>query len=91
MERSFATVKRGGRIVSIKGEAPEGLADECGVRFMAFYMSPSGVMLTTLAGLIEGGTLRPIVDSVYPLSDVERAFDHSDAGRARGKIIIQVK
>jgi alcohol dehydrogenase len=60
-------------------------------QFKAFYMSPSGVMLTTLAGLIEGGALRPIVDSMYPLSDVQQAFDHSDTGRARGKIIIQVK
>jgi NADPH:quinone reductase-like Zn-dependent oxidoreductase len=91
LERSFATVKRGGRVVSIKGEAPKGLADERGVHFMAFYMSPSGAMLTTLAGLIESGALRPIVDSVFPLSEVQQAFDHSDAGRARGKIIIQVK
>ena len=91
LERSFATVKRGGRVVSIKGEAPEGLADERGVHFTAFYMSPSGAMLTTLAGLIESGALRPIVDSVFPLSEVQQAFDHSDAGRARGKIIIQVK
>ncbi len=91
LERSFATVKRGGRIVSIKGEAPKGLADERGVQFTAFYMSPSGSMLTTLAGLIESGAVRPIVDSVFPLSEVQQAFEHSDAGRARGKIIIQVK
>ena len=91
LERSFATVKRGGRIVSIKGEAPKGLADERGIHFTAFYMSPSGAMLTTLTGLIESGALRPIVDSVFPLSEVQQAFDHSDAGRARGKIIIQVK
>ena len=91
LERSFATVKRGGRVVSIKGEAPKGLADERGVHFTAFYMSPSGATLTTLAGLIESGALRPIVDSVFPLSEVQQAFDRSDAGRARGKIIIQVK
>ena len=91
LERSFATVKRGGRIVSIKGEAPKGLADESGVHFTAFYMTPSGTMLTTLAGLIESGALRPIVDSVFPLSEVQQAFDRSDAGHARGKIIIQVK
>lgn len=90
LERSFATVKRGGRIVSIKGEAPKGLADERGVHFTAFYMSPSGTMLATLAGLIESGALRPIVDSVFPLNDVQQAFDLSDAGRARGKIIIRV-
>ena len=91
LERSFAVVKRGGRIVSIKGEAPKGLADESGVHFTAFYMTPSGTMLTTLAGLIESGALRPIVDSVFPLSEVQQAFDRSDAGHARGKIIIQVK
>lgn len=91
LARSFTTVKRGGRVVSIKGEAPNGLADERGVHFTAFYMSPSGTMLSTLAGLIESGALRPIVDSVFPLKEVQRAFDLSDAGRARGKIIIQVR
>lgn len=91
LERSFDVVKRGGRIVSIKGEASDGLADACGVEFTAFYMTPSGSTLTTLAGLIEGGALRPIVDSVFPLDQVQQAFDRSDAGRARGKIIIHVK
>jgi NADPH:quinone reductase-like Zn-dependent oxidoreductase len=71
--------------------APDGLADERGVRFAAFHMSPSGDMMATLAGMIDSGALHPIVDSVFPLSQVQQAFDHSDAGHARGKIIINVK
>lgn len=91
LTRSFDVVKRGGRIVSIKGADVDGLAHKYGVTFSAFYMSPSGEMLATLADLIAADKLRPIVDSVFSLDDVQQAFDRSDTGRARGKIIVQIR
>ncbi len=71
LDRAFATVRRGGRIAAIKGEAPEGLAAEDDVHFAALYKSPNGAMLTRLADLIEHEALRPIVDSVSFLNDVQ--------------------
>ena len=48
MEKSFKVLKKGGCLVSIKGQDTQGLADQYGVRFDAFYMWPSGEMLSQL-------------------------------------------
>lgn len=91
LERSFAVLKRGGTLISIKGEAAEGLAEQHGVTFESFFMSPNGGQLAELAQMIIDGVLRPVVDAVYPLEQVEAAFEHIDAGHAKGKIALQIR
>jgi NADPH:quinone reductase-like Zn-dependent oxidoreductase len=46
--------------------------------------------LEALCPLIENGQLTPIVDRVYPLSQVSDAMRHLEAGTVRGKIAIAV-
>jgi NADPH:quinone reductase-like Zn-dependent oxidoreductase len=46
--------------------------------------------LQTLAELIEGGKISPIIDTSYALSDVPIAIRHLVTGRARGKLVIAV-
>jgi len=50
---SFKVLKKGGALVSIKGEDTENLAPQYGVRFENFFMSPDGKMLTELVGLLD--------------------------------------
>jgi len=89
--KSFEVVKPGGRVVSIKGQAPDGLAEEKGVTFEQFFMHPDGDALATIAGLIDDGTVRTVVDSVFPLDQVAAAFRHAEEGHATGKVIIAVR
>jgi NADPH:quinone reductase-like Zn-dependent oxidoreductase len=91
LERSFDVVRTGGRVVSIKGEAPEGLADDRGVTFINFFMVPNGEMLGELAELMTEGVVVPSVDSIFSIDDVGAAFDQSDTGHARGKVIVQIR
>ena len=42
----------------------------------------------TLARMIAAGTVRPVIDRVYPLSDVVAALRHADGGGAMGKVVI---
>ena len=91
LTKSFDVVKRGGRVVSIKEQAPDGLAAEKGVTFVQFFMHPDSDALTTIAGLIDDGTVRPVVDSVFPLDQVAAAFRHAEEGHATGKVIIAVR
>ena len=42
----------------------------------------------TLKQLIAAGTVRPVIDRRYPLSDVVEALRHVDQGRARGKVVV---
>ncbi|MFC0211798.1 NADP-dependent oxidoreductase [Paenibacillus chartarius] len=55
-----------------------------------FFMHPSGEQLQHLAGLVDRGVLRPLVDRVYPLSEANEALAYVQTGRARGKVIVQV-
>jgi putative PIG3 family NAD(P)H quinone oxidoreductase len=40
---------------------------------------------------VEGGRLRPLIDSIYPLSDAEEAHMRMEAGDHMGKIVLEVR
>ncbi|UZX01678.1 NAD(P)-dependent alcohol dehydrogenase [Arthrobacter sp. CDRTa11] len=46
--------------------------------------------LQYLASLIEAGTVRPAIDTVYPLAEAAAAIDYVHEGRARGKVVVSV-
>jgi len=46
--------------------------------------------LADLAKLLEGGSVIPVVDSVYPLCEVPGAMRHFIEGRHKGKIVIEI-
>jgi NADPH:quinone reductase-like Zn-dependent oxidoreductase len=91
LARSFDVVKHGGTIVSIKGDAPDGLAAARGVEFHSFFMEPSGEQLTKIADLIRDGAVRPILDSTFPLEDVAAAYAHAQTGHPVGKVAVTVR
>ncbi len=41
--------------------------------------------------LFDDGRLKPLVDSVFPLSDVARAHEHMEGNRNLGKIVLKVR
>jgi NADPH:quinone reductase-like Zn-dependent oxidoreductase len=43
-----------------------------------------------LRKLIEAGKVTPVIDAIYPLSEVPEAIRYLEQGRARGKIVITV-
>lgn len=60
-------------------------------RARSVFVNANGQDLATLGALCEAGKLRPVIDSEYPFEDVARAFERSRSGRARGKIIVNVR
>ena len=90
LKRSFATLKKGGRIVSIKGEDSEGLAEKHGVHFEALWMQPDGDMLAKIGALMEQGVIKPVIDCTYAMQDADAAYENLAAGHAVGKIVVQV-
>lgn len=44
--------------------------------------------LTVLAGMLEAGTLRPVIDRVVTLDGVDGAIRDMQAGRIRGKVVV---
>lgn len=91
LNNSFKVLKKGGALISIKGQDTDGLAQKHGVRFESFFMSPDGKMLTELGALISDGIVKPVIDSVFSMDQASAAYDRLATGRAVGKIVISVK
>lgn len=91
LANSFKVLKKGGALISVKGQDTDGLAEKYGVRFEVFFMSPDGKMLAELGALINDGIVKPIIDSVFPMEQASAAYEKLATGRAVGKIVIAVK
>ena len=91
LARSFKVLKKGGKMVSIKSQDNDNLAQKYGVHLEWFFMSPDGKMLSEMAGLISQGAIKTVIDSVFPMDQAAEAFDLLATGRAKGKIVIAVQ
>jgi NADPH:quinone reductase-like Zn-dependent oxidoreductase len=85
LRRAGALVRTGGRLVSVAEEpqAPD-------IDAVYFVVEPSSEQLVQIARLVEGGVIRPMIDSVFPLSDARAAFERSLARGKRGKVVLRV-
>ena len=61
-----------------------------GQRLVPFEAKPSGRDLEILTGLIEAGTIAPVIDRTYPLRETPAAIRYLERGHARGKVVITV-
>ncbi|MCI4054492.1 NADP-dependent oxidoreductase [Bacillus cereus] len=60
-------------------------------QYSFLFMKPSGDQLRTIASYIEAGQIKPVIDRVFPFEDAQKAMEYSEAGRAKGKIIVKIK
>ena len=86
LEHAPAVVRPGGRLVSIADEPPEA----AGISSTYFVVGPNREQLVELAKLVDGGTLHPTIDAVFPLSESRKAFERTMGDRRGGKIVLQV-
>ncbi|MGH8585072.1 MAG: zinc-binding dehydrogenase [Gammaproteobacteria bacterium] len=89
-KRSWKVLKKGGILVSIVGPPSAEEAAAHGVHQASVFVQPSATQLTELAKLVESGKLRPIVETVFPLSEARHAHELSQTGHTRGKIVLRV-
>lgn len=61
-----------------------------GVKIGNVLRRPSAESLAELTKRIEAGSLRPVMDQVFPLEEIVAAHERSESGRARGKIVIEM-
>jgi NADPH:quinone reductase-like Zn-dependent oxidoreductase len=54
------------------------------------FIEPNAGILDQLAGLVDAGSLRPVVGAEFALKDIAKAHAFSQTGRAVGKIALYV-
>jgi NADPH:quinone reductase-like Zn-dependent oxidoreductase len=75
----------GGRVISAHALSPF-----VSQTLRPFLVSPKLDGLVVLKELIEAGTITPVIDRTYPLSETRQAIDHVGSGHARGKVAITI-
>jgi NADPH:quinone reductase-like Zn-dependent oxidoreductase len=86
LARSPELVRPDGRLVSVAEEPPTAP----GIHSTYFVVEPNRDQLLELGRLVEGGGLRPLIDSVFPLAEARAAFERSMASGKRGKVVLRV-
>ncbi|WP_449621739.1 NADP-dependent oxidoreductase [Robertmurraya sp. Marseille-Q9965] len=61
------------------------------VQYTFLFMKPSGEQLRIIGNFIEDGKIKPVIDSVFPFNDAQKAMEYAESGRAKGKIILKIK
>ena len=54
-------------------------------------MSPNGEQLKELSKLYESGAIKPVIDKTYNFDDSIQALNYLSKGRARGKVIVNMR
>lgn len=62
-----------------------------GIAYSFLYMHADGYQLGRMTELIEAGTIRPIVERVFPLEATAEALAYVEQGRVRGKVVVKVR
>jgi NADPH:quinone reductase-like Zn-dependent oxidoreductase len=87
--RSFEVLKKGGYLVSLVAPPSPELAEKYGVKATMIQSGPNGELLEEIAGFVERGQVKTHVESIFPLSEIKKAHELSESGRARGKIVLK--
>jgi NADPH:quinone reductase-like Zn-dependent oxidoreductase len=89
-ERSFKVLNKGGILISIVQPPPADLAAKYGVRAEFLGGQGSGTQLAEIAELVDSGRVKPVAETVLPLSEAQRAHELSEKGHVRGKIVLKI-
>lgn len=90
--RFFRTLKRGGSLYPVYplGFTGHAEAETLGITVSTTQVRSSGAQLAEAARLLDDGTIRIVVDSIFPLADAARAHERAARGNIQGKIVLSV-
>jgi NADPH:quinone reductase-like Zn-dependent oxidoreductase len=94
--RVAQSLKAGGRLVIVLGTFATMLGigrppKSSGKRVISEVVSIRPEHMQTLASMAASGSLKPVIDRVYPLEHAAEAHAYVDTGRKRGSVVLVVK
>ena len=66
-------------------------AGKGGSAYSFLFVHPDGGQLAHIGALLETGKIRPVIDRVFPFDRAQEALAYLANGRARGKVVVQMR
>lgn len=60
------------------------------VDYSFLFVHPDGRQLAEIGKIIEAGHIVPVIDRVFPFDQTREALAYLEAGRAKGKVVVQI-
>ncbi|HTE22311.1 MAG TPA: NADP-dependent oxidoreductase [Candidatus Limnocylindria bacterium] len=90
-EKSLSVLRPGGTAVSMLGKVDESTAKEQNVTAITQSTRATTERLDKLTGLVEQGAVQPSIGKIFPLDQVQEAFQARESGKVTGKVVLKVK
>ena len=88
--RFLQTLKTGGHLFPVFPLGFNGAenAKKQGITVSATQVQSNGPQLAKIAGLLDAGVLRVVLDSTYPLAEANKAHERAAQGHVQGKLVL---
>jgi NADPH:quinone reductase-like Zn-dependent oxidoreductase len=61
------------------------------VEYSFLFVHPDGGQLAEIGELLKAGRIRPVIDKVFPFEQAKEALAYLEQGRAKGKVVVQMR
>ena len=68
-----------------------GRASKIGAGYSFLFVHPDGRQLAEIGELLKAGRIRPVIDKVFPFEQAKEALGYLEKGRAKGKVVVQMR
>jgi NADPH:quinone reductase-like Zn-dependent oxidoreductase len=66
-------------------------ASKRGTAYSFLFVHPDGSQLAEIGELLKAGRIRPVIDKVFPFEQAKEALAYLEKGRAKGKVVVQMR
>ncbi|MBN3050000.1 NADP-dependent oxidoreductase [Pectobacterium brasiliense] len=67
------------------------LAGKRDISYSFLFVRSDGRQLSEIGGLLESEHIHPVIDKVFPFDQAKEALEYLAQGRAKGKVVVQLK
>lgn len=78
-------------IVSLISSGIRKMAKKRNIGYSFLFMRADGKQLQEITELIESGSIKPVIDRVFPFEQTNEALSYVESGRSKGKVVVKMK
>jgi NADPH:quinone reductase-like Zn-dependent oxidoreductase len=67
------------------------LSKKRGVSYSFLFVHPDGSQLAEIGALLQSRRIKPVIDKIFPFEQAKEALAYLEQGRAKGKVVVQMK